>query len=248
MRISRREFVESSAVSVAGWYLLGPSRLSGSDTRVAAEGDCVLLDLGVDCGLRESLRGYQEALETNPISVREMRSCRRYSLVVVPGLAARTMDLTAMRVLLDLLEAGTSVLLESGAGFSREKEFAIHREMLRDAFEVRVQSPVNVWSRAADGVGPQIARYVEYDWPCRTLVRDFSRLIPVEAERRELIASAGLLPVAAKKRVGKGMLVFLGSPLGPALLAGDLEAREWLRSLATTLLIGRQCSEQEPHL
>jgi hypothetical protein len=236
MRISRREFAESGAVSVAGWYLLGPSSLGRSDTRAPAAGDCAVLDLGVDCGLRESLRGFQEALRTNPISVPEMRNWGQCSLVVVPGMAARTRDLTAMRVLLDLLEAGTSVLLESGAGFSREEEFAIHRKMLSDAFGIGMQSPLDVWRRAADGVAPQVARYVEYDWPCRTLVRDFSRVIPVLAAGADRIASAGSLSVAMKKRVRKGTLVFLGSPLGPGLLAGDLEAREWVRSLATAFV------------
>jgi hypothetical protein len=234
MRISRREFVESSAVSVAGWYLLGPSRLSRGDTCVAAEGECVLLDLRVDCGLRESLRGYQEALGTNPISVREMRNCWQGSLVVVPGMAR--MDTTLARMLLDLLEAGTNVLLESGAGFTSAGEFGVHRGMLRDGFEIEVQPAVDVWGRAGNA-GWQFAPYVEYVWPCVAMVRDFSRVIPVAAAAgAEVIASARLLPVAAKKRVGKGMLVFLGSPLGPALLAGDLEARKWLRSLATTLV------------
>jgi hypothetical protein len=39
------------------------------------------------------------------------------------------------------------------------------------------------------------------------------------------------MPVALKKRVGKGTLIFLGSPLGPALGASDLEARHWLQSV-----------------
>jgi len=58
-------------------------------------------------------------------------------------------------------------------------------------------------------------------------------MIPVVAERPDVIAWTGLLAVGMKKRVGKGTLVFLGSPLGPALLAGDPEAREWVRSVVT---------------
>jgi hypothetical protein len=234
MRISRREFVESSAVSLARWYLFRPRRLSGGDTRGEAEGDCAVLDLGADCELRESLQGYQEALETSPISVQEFRNWRQCTLVVVPAMTR--MDSMLAGMLLNLLAGGRKVLLESGAGFTSGQDFEIHREMLSDVFGIGVQSPVDVWSRAADGMARACAPYVEYDWPFRTLVRDFSWVIPVLAAGADRIASAGSLPVAMKKRVGRGTLVFLGSPLGPALLAGDLEAREWVRSLATTLV------------
>ena len=230
-RISRREFVEGSAWSVAGWSLLRPSGLGGGGTHAAAGSDCAVLDLGVDCSLRESLRGFQKALGTNPINVQEIWNRRPCSLTVVPGVAR--MDSRLARILLDLLEAGTSVLVESGAGFSSAREFGVHREMLNNAFGIGVESPVDVWSRLADGITPTCAPYVEYDWPCRTLVRDFSRMIPVVAERPDVIAWTGLLAVGMKKRVGKGTLVFLGSPLGPALLAGDPEAREWVRSVVT---------------
>jgi len=30
---------------------------------------------------------------------------------------------------------------------------------------------------------------------------------------------------------GRGNLIVLGSPLGPALWAGDIEARQWLRAV-----------------
>jgi hypothetical protein len=36
------------------------------------------------------------------------------------------------------------------------------------------------------------------------------------------------LPVGLKRPWGRGKLIFLGSPLGPALWVGDLQARRWL--------------------
>jgi len=48
------------------------------------------------------------------------------------------------------------------------------------------------------------------------------------------IAWAGELPVALKRRVGAGTLIYLGSPVGPALWAGDVEAKRWLHAVALT--------------
>ena len=44
----------------------------------------------------------------------------------------------------------------------------------------------------------------------------------------EVIAWVDGLPVALKRPGGRGNLIFLGSPLGPALWAGDAQARRWL--------------------
>jgi hypothetical protein len=37
--------------------------------------------------------------------------------------------------------------------------------------------------------------------------------------------------VGLARRIGRGRLVVLGSPLGPVLLGGDREAHEWLAAL-----------------
>jgi len=231
MRISRREFVGNAAGTVGWLYLWRASGDGSSGGRERSEGGCAVLDLGADCGLRESLQGYQEALKTNSVSVREFRNWRRSSVVVVPGLAARTTTSAELiRMVRDFLDDGKSVLLESGAGFASAREFAGHCEMLWDAFEIQAGPAVDVWG-SREGGARVYAPYVEYVWPCHAMVRDFSRVIPVAAADEEAIASAGRLTVATRKRVGEGTLIFLGSPLGPALLAGDVEAKEWLRAL-----------------
>jgi hypothetical protein len=38
-------------------------------------------------------------------------------------------------------------------------------------------------------------------------------------------------PVAALRRTGSGAILFLGSPIGPALWSGDAQARAWLGSV-----------------
>lgn len=231
MRISRREFVGNAAGAVGGLYLWPVSGDGLHVHRDGRDGNCVVLDLGAGCALQESLQGYQEALGTNAVSVREFRNWRRSSFLIVPGIAARTAtDAELMRMLLDFLAEGKSVLLESGAGFSSTREFGGHCEMLRNAFEIEAKSAVDVWGRAESGAR-FFAPYVEYVWPCKAMVRDFSRVIPVADTDGATIASAGELAVATRKSVGKGTLIFLGSPLGPALLAGDLQAKEWLLAL-----------------
>jgi len=233
MKISRRNFMGSAAASAGGLCLFGRSGFNAgvlcADQPFAGESrdsHCAILDPEAECVLRESLIGYQAALGSPPIcfsgaTVRQLRSCRT---VVIPSLGMRNSG-TAL-LLLDLLEAGAQVLLESGAGFLSAKEFAAHQGMLERFFEIEVESAVDVWQVT------EAIPYVHYEWPHETMVRDFSRAIPVYGNRGEVIGRVGELPVALKKRVANGELIFLGSPLGPALRAGDLEAQAWLHSLA----------------
>lgn len=174
----------------------------------------VLLDLGEHCGLRESLSGYASALAEAPAP-------SRCALLIVP--AAVGLPPSAVRAIVSGLRAGGTVLLESGAGFASPQEYQLHRAMLRDYFGIHVGAAVTLWS-------PPLSRgipYVDYTWPCRATVRDFSRVMPVEGPG-EIIARVHGMPVSLKRRSRRGTLIFLGSPLGPVLLAGDAEARRWL--------------------
>ena len=128
------------------------------------------------------------------------------------------------------LERGATVILESGAGFTPADgpEFRVHQGVLRDALQLRVESPVDVWTADAQTRG---VPYVDFTWPCAAKVRDFSRVVPLGQQEGRIIARINGLPVALTRRVGRGTLVFLGSPVGPALWTGDVEARRWLRDV-----------------
>jgi hypothetical protein len=134
-----------------------------------------------------------------------------------------------MRALRDYLDDGATILLESGAAYigqsSREThefaEFANHRAMLYEEFAICVESPRSLWP--AHGIP-----YVQYTWPHAAMVRDFSRVVPLAPQQGEIIARVDDLPVALRRTYRSGMLIFLGSPLGPALLFGDSEARRWM--------------------
>src|SRR5438034_313621 len=96
---------------------------------------------------------------------------------------------------------------------------------LRDYLQVRIEAPVQLWSAR---VSSQCIPYVDYTWPRPAKVRDFSRVVPLGRQAGEVIAWVDDLPVALKRQSGRGRLIVLGSPLGPALWAGDAEARRWL--------------------
>jgi len=131
----------------------------------------------------------------------------------------------ALRAIVTCLADGATVILESGAAFADEADFRAHRAELRDCLQVHVDAPVRLWTASS---GRQRLPYVDYTWPHSAKIRDFSRALPLARQPGEIIARVNGLPVCLKRRVGRGTLIFLGSPLGPALWAGDAEARQWL--------------------
>jgi hypothetical protein len=91
------------------------------------------------------------------------------------------------------------------------------------------------------GEGP--LPYVHYNWPAKTIVRDFSRALPVydgassqgsDLNRLAFNDSIAFLrgfPVSRRTRIGAGEFIFLGSPLGPHLGGSDREAQALLEAL-----------------
>jgi hypothetical protein len=221
--ITRRHFLGCVAGSVtAGLPFAVPRRPVGAGPRG------VLLDLGEHCGLRESVAGYESALAGLGTGV-----TTRGTLLIVP--AALDLPPPAVGAILSRLRTGATVLLESGAGFAADRDVRAHRAVLRDQLGVDIEAPVRLWSRPdARGVP-----YVDYSWPASAQIRDFSRVVPLGRQGEgagEIIAWVDGLPVALKRPSGRGTLIFLGSPLGPALWAGDAEARRWFGEI----VVGRR--------
>jgi hypothetical protein len=221
--ITRRHFLGCVAGSLtAGLPFAVPRRVEASPRRV-------LLDLREQCGLRESVAGYESALAGLGTGVTSRRT-----LLIVP--AALDIPPPAVEAIVGGLRTGATVLLESGAGFATARDFRAHRAVLRDQLGVHIEAPVRLWpGRGARGVP-----YVDYRWPSSAQIRDFSRVVPLgrQGTGDEIIAWVDDLPVALRRRYGRGALIFLGSPLGPALWAGDAEARRWLGEI----VVGRRCA------
>lgn len=249
MKISRRYFLGAAAGSAATLCSFRSIGFATSGSPPEREVDCALLDLNAHCVLRESLQGYQAVLgdKYNHFLQVGLNSNRPYRVAIVPGFGA--MDPDVAKRLSGLLEAGTHVLLESGGGFLSPAEFSTHQRTLYRYFDIEIGPPVDLWpGNPADDVllscrpGPRLRKkkvdrsesvpYVTYSWPRETKIRDFSRAIPVSVREGDVIGKAGALRVALKRHTAGGTLIFLGSPLGPALLAGDPQAQSWLRLVA----------------
>jgi hypothetical protein len=124
--------------------------------------------------------------------------------------------------------SGRLVIFESAAGFGDRRAFEDQRAGLAGAFDLRIEAPVALWP---DRTRPP---YVDLAWPVRARVRDFSFATPVRGG--EIVGRIGGLPVAALRRTGSGALLFLGSPIGPALWSGDAQAHAWLGSVVRALV------------
>ena len=213
MDVTRRDFLYCAAAAAAAASLGPRSRRREK----SLGGGCAILDLGEHCALRESFAGYQAALaEAETVAG---------SVLIVP--AALAIVAAAARRVVRHVEDGGTLILESGATFAAPDgpEFRSHRNALRELLGIHVEPPRRV-ARAG-----MLAPYVELRWPSRTLVRDFGAIVPVDAHDGESIARFEHTTVAIARRRGDGMLIFLGSPIGPALWAGDAEARRWLREV-----------------
>jgi hypothetical protein len=247
MKVSRREFVSTAGCAAAAASLCAlPSfafATSNSDQRIAAH--CAVLDLESNCALPESLAGMRAALGTTHRSVTEFALTSVDSIVVVP--AAGAVQAETFGAVASMIENGSTVLWESGAAFLNSSDFARQQALTLEHFGIAMERPMDVWSHSASrsasveakdqsnrnmrAIGHQQIPYVAYDWPRETRVRDFSRVIPVSGVSGVAIARWGETPVAWRKQIGTGTLIFIASPIGPALRAGDSDAASLLRSL-----------------
>jgi hypothetical protein len=171
-----------------------------------------VLHLGPDCVLRESVAGFCGTGVRACFEIKDRQECLFH---VVAG-AGEVPELV-LRQLAAYVRGGGWVIFESAAGFGG---FDAQRGQLERYFGLRIEAPV----RLARDRTP----YVDYRWPVALKVRDFSSVVPVATSEDEIIGTAGDLPVAVRR----GRFIFLGSPIGPALLAGDREAHAWFSALA----------------
>jgi hypothetical protein len=240
MKVSRREFVNTAGCAAAAGLCALPSfgfaAASNPDARTSA--GCTLLDLESNCALPESLAGMRTALGGEYRRVAEIAFDGTDSVVVVP--AAGAVQAETFDSVRKLIEHGTTVLWESGAAFLEPSDFARQQALTLEHFGVSMAQPIDVWSRSASqrlnaeaknqsarnvrAIGHERVPYVEFRWPRETRIRDFSRAIPVSAAKGQAIAHWGEIPIAWRKSLGAGTLIFVGSPIGPALYSGDSDA------------------------
>ncbi|MGH9454285.1 MAG: hypothetical protein ACRD2O_10000 [Terriglobia bacterium] len=191
---------------------------------------------GYECGLKAIGASYTTA------TTESMPFC---PLIIVPGFAGG--EARGARKIRDLAYRGSTVLIESGALFDDPSEGEAHRRILRSHFSIDTKAPIALRDHREERSKANLATrklltlresidapmsslpYVDFVWPHLTKIRDFSRAVPVYSDDAQVVAvSPGGIPVAVRRRIGRGTMIFLGSPVGPSILAGDPEAREWL--------------------
>ena len=221
MKISRRQLIKGTVMTMAVGGCLGETawRQLGKH--------CLLIDAGPECSLQEAVKGYEVTLESlGIVPTKQSELSSPSELVVVPGVTA--LDSRLATRLASAVKVGSSLILECGFGFGAPHSYTYHRNLLRTEFDILIEQPIQVWSEIESHYRDP---YVDYYWPNRMRVRDFCSISPLKPQRAEVIAMLGSAVVGIRKSLGKGSVIFLGSPLGPALLAGDLQARGWLRDV-----------------
>jgi hypothetical protein len=219
VRVTRRQFLECAAlVSLPRW------RIDRLAPEVRSTSGISILDLGNACALRESVSGYKRALGVRVLEL-ELVPTSRPATLIVP--AAADLQPRTVQAIFDCLDASGCVILETGLAFAPVRSLDSHRTVLLDVFGIHAGSPVSLWSRARESRIP----YVDFTWPHEAKIRDHSLVVPLEARRDEVIASVDGLPVALRGSRSRGTLIFLGSPIGPALWAGDGQAKGWLEAV-----------------
>jgi hypothetical protein len=230
MATTRRKFLADVAGAVSTGLVFNLHKSSTAFVEGRPGAGCGLLDLKEHCGLSESVQGYMAALCGLGVSCSRDEQGLFFpcKTLIVP--AAVDVDPRVAARLSTYLKSGMCLILESGAAFASPRVFRAHQAMLQNYFGIRVERPVHLWRGKPDrGRVP----YVDFDWPHATKIRDFSSVVPLAKDEEGIIALAEGLPAALKRRVGHGTLIYLGSPLGPALWAGEPEARRWLAEVVT---------------
>lgn len=220
MDLTRRDFL-----ALAGTAAITRTEVPAWRPTPVSDAVCVVQD--ATCCLLESVTGYARAvagLDAVPatVSSNELVSIERPRVIIVPASANIPDRLGAM--LLDRARAGTTVLIESGRAFL-DVDAQRRGGGLPPSFGVTVGRPIALWEGAA---ARHRVPYIDFLWPTHAKVRDFSRVVPLSAPAWQPVAEVQEIQVGIARRVGRGHLILLGSPLGPVLRAGDREAHTWL--------------------
>jgi hypothetical protein len=237
--ISRRSFLDyatrlPAALAIAASSGAAPrfSEAGGSlhagRTRAGVASTQRYLLLNFSCVLDESFEGYRASLKSAglPFEITRRETTEAASFIVVP--AAALTELCHAGWLRNRIAAGATALVESGGAFLPSSEFRVQQFLVRTRLGVSALAPVRLWENA--GRLSNIP-YVDFTWPAAATIRDFSRVVPLSGVDAQAMATQGTRVVGLKRRLGAGMLVYLGSPVGPHLLAGDHEAQRWFEKL-----------------
>ena len=132
------------------------------------------------------------------------------TIVVVAGLSfIREQYLRALRA---YVADGGWVIWERAANFSARNE-SKSKELLARFFDIQILPAPSMTSS-----------YMQYRWPAVKSVRIFQDVARVCCLPHEIVAEYDGQPVALRRSLGKGGIIFLGAMLGPGIRAEEREA------------------------
>jgi hypothetical protein len=177
-------------------------------------------------GERPGIRFYEEAHALAEESARGFRllcgvssTAGSPSVIIAP--AVRDIRPGACAALLEHVRRGAWLLFESGVCFSSNQECFQQARTLKQTFGLDVLPPLRTANL------PQVAgTYVNYAKPAAKMVRSFHAVTPIRCPHSETVARFHEHAVCSIRAIGKGGVIYLGSMLGPGLLAEEREARE----------------------
>jgi hypothetical protein len=218
--LTRRELLSSLAVAPLAAEIPVLKKLVAPGTEIWHEQHCLS---------QESASGFRRLLNKEQSVVGRIRRGReKPSVILVPGV--RQLSEARCEELLRRVQVGTWLILETGVCFSSAEQSKQQASLLKSAFDLEVLSPAPV----AASRKSQTA-YIAFVWPLRSLTRTFEAVTPIRCERSEAIAFFDNQPVGAKRSLGKGGIIYLGTMLGPGLFAEEREAHALGRALLRSL-------------
>lgn len=136
--------------------------------------------------------------------------------IILP--AVRQLSLENAKKLQQRATSGSWLILESGVAYSFPEEAARQAQILAQVFNFHVREPIAISTGEPS--------YLTYNCPQPIMVRTFGAITPVSCSPSERLAEFAGIPIAAKRSVGRGGIIYLGSILGAGLLAQEREARQ----------------------
>ncbi len=152
-------------------------------------------------------------------SARGFRSVSQLPRNVVIAAGWRDLNHQAANALRRRVRAGAFLLFESAPDCSLRQA-----HLLASEFQLGVKLGMRT-------DGEWQGDYVAFCQPEKHWVRPFLTPVAVHCRDARVLAQINGVPVAVERRMGAGRIVFLGSMLGPNLLAGEREAREVVAAL-----------------
>ena len=186
---------------------------------------------------QESASGFRLLLQDEQSGAQSARAASHQQvLVIAPGI--RYLTGAQAWELKRRAEAGSWLILETGVAFSSDEGAHQQADLLASVFAIKLLPAL-----ARSRTDPNKISYVCYSWPLQQMVRTFEAATPLLCQPHESIAAFDGQTVCARKTIGTGGVVYLGSMLGAGLLAREREAH----AVGASLLRSLHASMQPDH-